>query len=59
VSWAKDMGFPLIIVSHSVSECPGIENLATHLRQKFPGLRVEYIQEGCPFSLVGPSGPLK
>lgn len=54
VRWAQDMRFPLFIVEHAVSECPGIENLAHHLRQKFPGLRVEYIQEGCPFRLIGP-----
>jgi putative NIF3 family GTP cyclohydrolase 1 type 2 len=52
VRWAQDMGFPLFIVEHSVSECPGLENLAGHLREKFPGVRVEYIQEGCPFRLI-------
>lgn len=52
VRWAQDMGFPLFIVEHSVSECPGLENLARHLKEKFPGVRVEYIQEGCPFHLV-------
>jgi hypothetical protein len=35
-----------------VSECPGIENLARHLKVKFPGVRVEYVQEGCPFHLI-------
>jgi putative NIF3 family GTP cyclohydrolase 1 type 2 len=58
VRWAKDMGFPLFIVSHAVSECPGIENLAKYLQDKYPGLRVEYIQAGCPFRLIGPGGPL-
>ena len=52
------MGFPLFIVSHAVSECPGIENLADYLKERYPGLRVEYIQEGCPYSVVGPGGPL-
>jgi putative NIF3 family GTP cyclohydrolase 1 type 2 len=52
VRWAQDIGFPLFIVEHSVSEYPGLENLARHLRVKFPGVRVEYIQEGCPFHLV-------
>jgi len=52
VRWARDTGFPLFIVEHSVSECAGVENLARHLRGKFPGLRVEYIQEGCPYRLV-------
>ncbi len=58
VRWAQDMGFPLLIVGHSVSECPGLENLAAYLKKKFPGLRVEYIQEGCSFRLIGPGGPL-
>lgn len=58
VRWAQDMGFPLLIVAHSVSECPGVENLAAYLKEKFPGLRVEYIQEGCPFRLIAPGGPL-
>lgn len=52
VRWARDTEFPLFIVEHSVSECAGVENLARHLREKFPGLRVEYIQEGCPYRLV-------
>jgi putative NIF3 family GTP cyclohydrolase 1 type 2 len=52
VRWAQDMGFPLFIVEHSVSECPGLENLARYLKVKFPGVRVEYIQEGCPFHLI-------
>jgi hypothetical protein len=46
------MGFPLLIVEHSVSECSGVENLARKLKEKFPRVRVEYIQEGCPFRLV-------
>ncbi len=58
VRWAKDMGFPLFIVDHAVSECPGVENLAAEIRKKFPSLRVEYIQEGCPYRLVGPDGPI-
>jgi putative NIF3 family GTP cyclohydrolase 1 type 2 len=58
VRWAKDMGFPLFIVSHAVSECPGIENLADYLRRRYPSLRVEYIQEGCPYRIVGQDGPL-
>lgn len=58
VRWAQDMGFPLLIVEHSVSECPGLENLAVYLKKEFPGLRVEYIQEGCPFRLIGSEGPL-
>jgi putative NIF3 family GTP cyclohydrolase 1 type 2 len=58
VRWAQDMGFPLLIVEHSVSECPGLENLAAYLKKKFPGLRVEYFQEGCPFRLIGPEGSL-
>lgn len=58
VRWAQDMGFPLLIVEHSVSECPGMMNLAAYLKIKFPGLRIEYIQEGCPFRLIGPEGPL-
>jgi putative NIF3 family GTP cyclohydrolase 1 type 2 len=52
VRWAQDMGFPLLIVEHSVSECPGLENLARCLKERFTGVRVEYIQEGCPFHLV-------
>ena len=58
VRWAQDMGFPLLIVEHSVSECPGMINLAAYLKKEFPALRVEYVQEGCPFRLIGPEGPL-
>jgi putative NIF3 family GTP cyclohydrolase 1 type 2 len=58
VRWARDMGFPLLVVDHSSSECPGVENLARHLQEKFPRLRIEYIQEGAPFRLIGPAGPV-
>jgi len=50
--WFQDMGVPLLVVDHTVSEEPGIINLASYLRRVFEGARVEYIPTHCPFRLI-------
>ncbi len=50
--WARDTGIPLLVVDHTVSEEPGVINLASHLHRTFPDVRVEYIPTHCPFRLV-------
>ncbi len=50
--WALDMEMPLIVVDHTVSEEPGMINLAGYLRRQFPGVKVEYVPTNCPFRVV-------
>jgi hypothetical protein len=52
--WAKDSGFPLLVIDHTVSEEPGILGLAEYLQRTFPDVRVEYIPTHCPFQLIHP-----
>jgi putative NIF3 family GTP cyclohydrolase 1 type 2 len=47
-----ELGFPTIIVSHGVSEAWGVENLAAHLAQTFPELKVLRIPQPCPYVVV-------
>lgn len=48
--WAQDLDLPLIIVNHAVSEVPGMQALATYLRNQFPGVLVEYLDVPYNFS---------
>lgn len=52
VRWALDMGFPLLVVDHTVSEEPGMINLAKYLARQFDGVRVEYIPTHCPYTIT-------
>jgi len=52
--WAKDTGFPLIVIDHTVSEEPGMLGLVDYLQRIFPDVRVEYIPTHCPFRLIQP-----
>lgn len=49
---ALDLGIPVVIVNHAVSEVSGMQKLAEHLRQVFPTTRVEYLAQGCMFQTV-------
>jgi len=50
--WALDTGLPLIVVDHTVSEEPGLINLAKYLKRQFPEVKVEYLPTHCPFKVV-------
>jgi putative NIF3 family GTP cyclohydrolase 1 type 2 len=52
-AYAIDMGVPLIVVNHAVSEEAGLMNLARHLQQKFPAIPVQHIPQRCMYRLVG------
>lgn len=45
-------GMGLLYVEHTVSELPGMENLARFLSDTLPELTVRYIDNGCPFRIV-------
>lgn len=50
---AIDLGIPVIVVNHAVSEIPGVQSLARHLEISFPQVPVRYIPQGCMYELVG------
>jgi len=49
---AVDMGLPAIVVSHGVSEEPGVRRLAEHLAGAFPSLTVVPILQECVFQTI-------
>jgi putative NIF3 family GTP cyclohydrolase 1 type 2 len=50
---AVDLGIPVVVVNHAVSELPGMESLASYLQERFPTTRVRYIHQRCMYALVG------
>jgi putative NIF3 family GTP cyclohydrolase 1 type 2 len=51
-AYAIDMGIPVIIVHHHVSEEPGMINLAKFLQAEFTELPVHHIPQSCMYQLV-------
>ena len=51
-AYAIDMGLPVIVVDHAVSEQIGILNLARHLQAQFPNVPVHHIPQPCMYKLV-------
>jgi putative NIF3 family GTP cyclohydrolase 1 type 2 len=49
---AIDLGIPVIVVNHAVSELHGIRLLADHLAETFSEIPVYYIPQRCMFELV-------
>jgi putative NIF3 family GTP cyclohydrolase 1 type 2 len=49
---AIDLGLPVIIVNHAVSEEYGMKLLADHLAEKFPTTPVKHIPQGCMYKLI-------
>lgn len=47
-----DMGVPVVVVNHAVSELAGILSMAEHLRSAFPAVTVHHIEQSCMYSLV-------
>ena len=47
--WAADIEVPLLIVNHATSEKPGMQAMAVYLREKFPGVPVEYVDVEFPY----------
>ena len=50
--FAIDMGIPLIVVHHHVSEEVGVLSLANHLKNIFPSIPVHHIAQRCMYQLV-------
>lgn len=53
---AIDLGVPVIVVNHAVSELPGMRLLAAHLAEHFPTIPVHLIPQRCMFELVSAPG---
>ena len=52
-AYAIDMGIPMVVVNHPVSEEAGMINLAQCLQAQFPELPVLHIPQRCMYRLVG------
>jgi putative NIF3 family GTP cyclohydrolase 1 type 2 len=50
--YAVDAGLALIETAHMTSENPGVQGVAEVLRERFPGLRVEFLDAGIPWRFV-------
>jgi putative NIF3 family GTP cyclohydrolase 1 type 2 len=51
---AIDLGIPIFVVNHPVSELAGVEALARHLRSRFPEIPVHHIPQKCMYDLIPP-----
>jgi putative NIF3 family GTP cyclohydrolase 1 type 2 len=51
---AIDLGIPVVVVNHAVSELHGIELLAAHLAAAFSPVPVHHIAQRCMYALVRP-----
>ncbi len=49
---AIDLGMPVIVVNHPVSEVHGIELLAKHLDSALPDIPVHHIPQRCQYELI-------
>jgi len=54
--YAIDMGVPMIVVHHAVSEEAGLVNLAKQLRERFPQVPVQHISQRCMYQLISDPG---
>jgi putative NIF3 family GTP cyclohydrolase 1 type 2 len=52
---AIDLGIPVIIVNHPVTEENGIKLLAEHLKEHFPQIPVAHIPQKCMYALISPA----
>ena len=51
-AFSIDMGIPVIVVNHAVSEVYGMKLLADHLAARFTPMPVHFIPQSCIFQLV-------
>lgn len=50
--WSLDSDIPLLIVSHSTSEEPGMRTLASYIQSHFPDVEVMIIPVGCVYKTI-------
>jgi putative NIF3 family GTP cyclohydrolase 1 type 2 len=51
---AIDLGIPIFVVNHPVSELAGVEALANHLHATFPDIPVHHIRQKCMYVMIPP-----
>ena len=51
---AIDLGIPIFVVNHPVSELAGVEALAEHLKAAFPQIPVHHIPQRCMYVTIPP-----
>lgn len=49
---AIDLGIPVVVVNHAVTELPGIQSLARTLRERFPDVPVHYLAQAAMYRLI-------
>jgi len=49
---ANELGFPVIVLNHGVSEEWGIMNLANYVQQTFPSIEVFHIPQYCQYKII-------
>lgn len=53
-AFAIDMGIPIVVVNHPVSEEFGVYRLAEFIQNNFPDTPVHYIPQHCMYQLIDP-----
>ena len=51
-AYAQDTGHPLVVVNHGTSEEFGVRLLNQHLKEAFPDLPVEHLDQGCGYRWI-------
>jgi len=49
---AQDMEIPIILANHAVTEIPGMNMLAEHLKDRFRGTPVHFIKQNCMYQFI-------
>jgi putative NIF3 family GTP cyclohydrolase 1 type 2 len=49
---ATELGIPVVVVNHAVSELPGVASLGRHIEEYFPGVPVHHIEQQSMFRLI-------
>jgi hypothetical protein len=50
--FARDTGYPLVVVNHGTSEEAGVHLLAEHLKAAYPGRKIVHYPQGCGYEWV-------
>ncbi len=51
-AFARDTGWPLVVIDHGTSEEAGVRKLSEHLRTVYPDRKVLHYAQGCTYDWV-------
>ncbi len=54
-SWSLDTGFALIHANHGVSECYSMQVLRDFVKDRYPDITWQFINEAAPYTMVAPT----